>query len=168
VRQVEPEAPATPTQQNLVFETFLWGGHFHMVPNDFIFPVTINVKTMWGLWYYGNKDTKIQPYRFIKGKLDLQIIKDRAALSKAKYVFSQLEIITRELNLLPHGATLVSLPTPQSDAIFDEVFPTLMQKVYINIEGKRIGEISYIRVYDLIKTKEKNNVMQNEIDPQDD
>jgi len=46
------------------FKRFTWkaDNKFHMVPEDFKFP-NIDVKTMWGLWHFGNTWKGIQLYR---------------------------------------------------------------------------------------------------------
>lgn len=49
--------------QNNIFRTWMWGGKIRIVPEDFIFPST-DVKTVWRLWYYGNADLSIHPYRY--------------------------------------------------------------------------------------------------------
>jgi hypothetical protein len=82
------------------------------------------------LWYFGNIDEKIQPYRFIKPIVDLGVKSDRVAFSKAKFVVNAVQKFARDnqIVLIDIGSTVNSLTKIQSDDLFQIAFPRLMTK----------------------------------------
>jgi len=138
------------------FSTFHWNGQLHMVPAGFRFPLTVNLKVIWDLWFYGNKDMRIQPYRFIKAASDLEIKSDRAAFSKAKFVINRVIQNAQQSNLVGTGVnSICQLPKVSGDEVFNKAFVNCMQAILNNgdMEKSRIGELSYIRVYDILNKK---------------
>jgi hypothetical protein len=139
------------------FTTWCWGGMFHMIPEDFRFPITMNVKTLWDLWHYGNLERQIRPYKLIRGKNDLVEKVDCAAFSKARLVMEKIEEIAISLRLVGiHNETadISNLDKLECDLIFEKAFPSLLQQIR-KVEPKRAGEYSYITVYDMIKSQTK-------------
>ena len=43
--------------------------NIHTVPLGWEFPVRVNVKKMWNLWYFGDKSTGIRPYPIFKARV---------------------------------------------------------------------------------------------------
>ena len=63
-----------------------------MVPQDFTFPST-NVATMWSLWYFGNRELRIYPYKRLADghHNDLKTPVEKVNLSRSKTVMKALE-----------------------------------------------------------------------------
>jgi hypothetical protein len=63
---------------------FIWAdGSMRRAPEDWIFP-SINCKTMWDMWYKGDRSKEIGPFRFLTQK----DIKDK----KTRYSCQELEV----------------------------------------------------------------------------
>jgi hypothetical protein len=60
---------------------FQWGGRFHPVPENFIFP-TCDLQKLWDLWYFGLPSENIQGLRKLK-TFDLKTASQKTLLSKA-------------------------------------------------------------------------------------
>jgi hypothetical protein len=145
--------PARTTETNSAFSTFHWNGQLHMVPQGFRFPMNISVKIIWDLWFYGNQDIHVQPYRFMKPTYDLEVRSDRSAYSKAKYVILHIAKYAQDNNLIQAPATSISqLAKERSDEIFQEAFANCMRSIN-EIDGSRISELSYFRIYDILNKK---------------
>ncbi|KAF1781343.1 hypothetical protein GQ600_16283 [Phytophthora cactorum] len=56
------------------WRTWQWGdGQLsHAVPKGWEFPAHTSVKQMWNLWFFGNKDTGIRPYKLLSKQHDIQ------------------------------------------------------------------------------------------------
>ncbi|KAH9094685.1 hypothetical protein LEN26_018176 [Aphanomyces euteiches] len=70
------------------YEIFHWGGGLHKLPQDFSFP-SVDVLTVWKLWWRGNNAKKILPYRQIKS-VDVSTRKQRNVLCGWKFIMDKL------------------------------------------------------------------------------
>jgi hypothetical protein len=111
--------------------------------SGFRFPITISTKLIWDLWYFGNIDEKIQPYRFIKPIVDLGVKSDRVAFSKAKFVVNAVQKYARDnqIVLIDIGSTVNSLTKIQSDDLFQIAFPRLMITFVPRIEEVKLSDL---------------------------
>lgn len=130
------------------FDSYTWGGHIHPVPANFRLPVN-NVKTMWDLWLSGDKSKKIAPYRFITGK-DL-VRSDHGSLSKLRFLMN--ELVGRDPTLIKN---LADLKPSDRDKEFEVKYLSICSKLYPTkskeeLDAMRIGERSYITIYELLK-----------------
>jgi len=82
------------------FETWHWGEKFHMVPQGFKLPLGLKVKAIWDLWYFGDKNAKIQPYKFLMGRNDLTLETDRVLLSKITFAMKVMNNIAVTMNFI--------------------------------------------------------------------
>jgi hypothetical protein len=74
------------------FDRWDWGGKMRrVVPPGFTLP-TSNVKQLWELWYYGDKNKRIGPYKKIPAD-DLVRAVDKVGLTRLKSVMMHLEQI---------------------------------------------------------------------------
>jgi hypothetical protein len=135
------------------FLTFTWNGRLHPVPEGFRFPITVDVKTLWELWWYGDKPKRIRPYRHIKS-FDLVGNKDVSAFCKAKKVINSIEAIGRRKGVFS-GTSLGEMSKVDNDRGFSVSFVHLLEVLG---RGKSVGEgeLSYITLYDLIQKKTHN------------
>ena len=87
---------------------------------------------------------------------DFAVKSDRSAFSKAKLVIHYILKQAREMNLIGEGVSDITqqLTKIQSDEIFQKAFVGCMSHLLNeSMESTRISDLSYIRVYDIIKKK---------------
>jgi hypothetical protein len=140
------------------FETWHRGEKFHMVPQGFKLPLGLKVKAIWDLWYFGDKNAKIQPYKFLMGRNDLTLETDRVLLSKITFAMKVMNNIAVTMNFISVTTNISSLTKIASDELFEKTFIETIRKIYgdtAQVENKRIGGIAIITLYNLIK-KHKN------------
>ncbi len=70
------------------YSLFNWGGKFHRVPEDFDFP-QCNAPLAFQLWFLGNPNNKIPPYRMLEPS-DMSTLKKRKRLSDWTYLMKAL------------------------------------------------------------------------------
>jgi hypothetical protein len=149
-QQTETNTNATSLNENN-FSVWTWGGLMHMVPEGFRLPIGGKVKMFWDLWYYGDADSKIQPYKFLKGMIDLTHKPDRTLLSKISYVMKSLRKLAITKELLTLTTNITQLSKKESDEVFERIYLDANRQIYSNIETKRIGELSLITFYNQLK-----------------
>ena len=132
---VAPAEPPNEVREDQPFQNFIWGNAIRFVPADFIFPST-TVKRLWFLWYYGDRNTRIRPYRYLaQGHTDdLRTLKERVLLSKTKAVMEGLEeILFRSGKVgLRRAHHIMNLTLNESSTLFDEAFDVLLHQLYGN------------------------------------
>jgi hypothetical protein len=136
------EPPSTPASAS-AFETFTWGGRLHPVPQGFKFPVTLDVKTLWELWWYGDTSNGIRPYHHIKG-FDLQGSSNLTAFCKAKKVLKRIESLARQ-NGCVHISHLTEISKVDDDRAFSVSYVKLLE--YLGrTNNSAEEELSYITI----------------------
>lgn len=132
---VAPADPPNEVREDQPFQNFIWGNAIRLVPPYFIFPST-TVKRLWFLWYYGDRNTRIRPYRYLaQGHTDdLRTLKERVLLSKTKAVMEGLEeILFRSGKVGQRRAHhIMNLTLNESSILFDEAFDVLLHQLYGN------------------------------------
>jgi len=97
-REARPEECASLlTNQNVhqIFDRWDWGGRMRRcVPENFTFKRD-HTKRMWDLWHFGDRASRIGPYKNIKGR-DLKSKSDIVSLSRLSQVISKLEMYCRQ------------------------------------------------------------------------
>ena len=131
---------------------FDWGdgkiGHF--VPKDWRFPERLSVKAMWDLWFCGNQDIGIRPYRLINHSIDL-VQEDKMKVTRVRKVVGFMEKIITELESMPRGTTSISnISMVDNDRTFDEAFVIMIQRVYNGKKVDRVEGKSYGTLYNKI------------------
>jgi hypothetical protein len=146
-----------------VFQTFDWSkdGQMgnHPIPKNFRFPTNSDVKTMWDLWLYGDKTTKIQPYRFIQPVRDFVDNHAKKPISQSKKVINE---IATEIFKLPNSPIkswndLIQAPQTITDRQFEIGFTNLINKINTGNHHRRIGELCVGTVYNSIRAWIKSN-----------
>jgi hypothetical protein len=153
---INPNQHTIPSQENTPepeFLTFTWGGRLHPVPEGFRFPTTVDVKTLWELWWYGDKPKRIRPFRHIKS-FDLTESRDNSAFCKAKKVIHSLESIGRRQGVFS-GNSLSDMNKIENDRGFSHSYVRLLEFIGRGRQPAE-GELSYITVYDLLQKKSRN------------
>jgi hypothetical protein len=134
------------------FGLYNWGGKFHLIPEGFRFPSkNVNLKVIRDLWWFGNQNLRIPPYRNIGKDLDNN---DKSAYSKAKFVIHHLEVIY--LNFRNSDRNLSNLSMKELDDAFKVVYPLFIKQIYPNKVQEQFdllhkSDCSNITLYDLAK-----------------
>ena len=105
-----------------------WPGDLrpHGVPKGFKFP-SLDVKTMWGLWFFGKEP--IRPYRFIDSKYDLPRQACKVNLSRCRKIMSRLV----EIAIAADPALITNadhINSENSSRVFDYAYPILLDELY--------------------------------------
>jgi hypothetical protein len=129
------------------FITWSWGGRFHMVPEGFTLPNN-NIRDIFNLWYYGNINLKIQPYRFLRST-DLINHAQSVLLTRINKVMNELESIAKDI--AADGIRISDITDRERvNVLFEQSFHVLMERIDRADSNHRIGDLSVARVYDLI------------------
>lgn len=126
------------------------------VPDEFVFPVG-DVRSIWDLWWHGNYEQRIGPYKFLQGT-DFRDNVSKVNLSKARGVMKALITKAGEMSASPTPS--ISMTYVESDAYFASAFLGLMQEV-MHSDGenimspldRRINHMCYLTLYDLIRIR---------------
>jgi hypothetical protein len=154
--QVNNQSDAqTNNAPNVIVHTWSWGGRFHPVPEDFRFPKT-DCRKLWDLWWDGNTLKGYGPYRELRS-FDLPIAADQQILSRAKLVMCKLI----ENSGQDRQRDIKSLPIRERDDCFESAFMSVHRMIFPDavmtlIDKRRIGDVSFITLYDLIRKASKN------------
>lgn len=109
-------------------------------------------RNIWDLWWLGNPRERYAPYRQID-QVDLANKKDHSYLSKAKFVIEKLvEVCPGALST----AQLSKKNASELDEVFATVYGLMCELLYPSktvemLDRKRIGDRSYVTVYDHMK-----------------
>ena len=106
---VTSEASRRPSYKVVGSDSILhcWGGRFRRVPTDFVFP-KCHVSRIWSLWWLGNKERNIPPYRFLQPS-DMPNKNLRKRLSDVKFLMTSIEDLAREKGLLNQEPTVSTI-----------------------------------------------------------
>ena len=131
------------------YRTFVWGGQYHRVPEDFKFPKT-NIKLMWDLWWMGKESERISPFRRLRSD-DLTGY-DKALFSKVKSVMEVLRNDKEE-------AEIRNMSIVERDAHFETALPVLTVRAFghNNMEVSNIGKLQVSSIYDLMARRDNAN-----------
>ncbi|ETI29894.1 hypothetical protein F443_22988, partial [Phytophthora nicotianae P1569] len=61
------------SEQQPEWQSWSWndGKLLHAVPKNWEFPARVNAKAIWNLWFFGDRDSKIRPYRLLNKQHDI-------------------------------------------------------------------------------------------------
>jgi len=134
----------------------------HFVPPNWNFPRGITLKALWDLWFFGNADENIRPYRLINKEFDVKV-NDKMHYSRAIKTISFTESLISEYRdpvtnakLLANNQRIHTLSNTDSDKIFDIVYQHMMILLYGTTTGRE-EELTYGGLYNLITKKNINN-----------
>ena len=96
----------------------------------FQFPLGIDVKTLWYLWYFGNNALRVGPYKRLheKHRDDLRTKMERLYICKANKLMKEMENIA-----VQRGHSISDLRVTSADTrnmIYDDVYSSLMESLY--------------------------------------
>lgn len=140
-------------RQEEKFNWFTWGGRMRMIPDNFVFP-TVNVKTMWNLWFYGNESKKIQPYKYlVKNIQDLEKKTERTNVHRVNKVMTALVDIAIKFQLVDENVDISALSVERSNEIFNICFAELLKICYGDKGHSRAHDIQCNTIAHLLYTK---------------
>jgi hypothetical protein len=143
-----------------------WGGSMgRLVPEGYRLP-HLNIKLMWGLWYFGQKlaDSRTYPFRKLDSasarsfKGDFSYNGSSYELSKYIFLMKTLAKIAVDLKLVAVASDLNSLTRIESDLIFDRIYKVLIEAIYVNGE-MRPGEGTLRTIAE--KASSKRHLLEN-------
>ncbi|KAF1782451.1 hypothetical protein GQ600_15013 [Phytophthora cactorum] len=98
----------------------------HAVTKGWEFPAHTSVKQMWNLWFFGNKDTGIRPYKLLSKQHDIQP-NHQMRHSRVQKATQHIVDIVHGAGVLPEGVTNISsMQLAAGDKVFDAVFKTML------------------------------------------
>ncbi|KAH9157947.1 hypothetical protein AeRB84_000266 [Aphanomyces euteiches] len=144
---------------NLEWKAWCWNDGLiaHCVPENWEFPVLLTVKSMWNLWFYGNKTSGIRPYRCIT-KRDLSH-QYHMRHTRTSIVMKSLIDIAVERSLISDGpkraANAISdLSIAMSDKLFEAAYSVLINRLYPSSNPSREEHLTCGTIYNrLVKFK---------------
>ena len=104
---------------------------------------------MWDLWFFGDQDTGIRPYRLISKVHDIQKM-HYMRYTRAKSIIHFIGDIVTELNLLTDGTRLTNMSMAASDRVFSTAFDTAIARLYGEKSTRRAEQVSYGRLYNVL------------------
>lgn len=110
------------SQPTSSLQLFLRNGKESMVPEGWKLPMNSDIKNIWHLWYFGHRQDRIRPYRYLRC-YDFSLRVERVHLSKIKRVITEIGKSARESGVLGEGVEIESLDERQSSDLFDAVLP---------------------------------------------
>jgi hypothetical protein len=136
------DVPLTVSDEVYAGEFHLWSDNdrSRRVPYNFSWP-TQPAFVMWDLWFFGDKEERICPYRWISGRDDLRSIGCRSYRSRTGKIMQQLVDIAISEELI-EGAADITIQNGSD--IFDIAYPLLIDMLY--------GEKTPTRPEDIIIT----------------
>ena len=121
------------------------------------------MKELYNLWYKGVRLTRTAPYSGLSA-VDMSTSVWRIRLSKAKEVMKVLTAEAIKLGLITRGRDLYSKSYSDFDKIYESSFVSRAKCITgetdeIGLDRRGVGNIGYLRFYDLIKepTRKKRN-----------
>jgi hypothetical protein len=129
---------------------FTWGNRLHPVPEDFVFPrVGVTARTLWDLWYDGDKNERYLPYRKFRG-FDINK-KYGPSFCKARKVMDRLLLCSDPVTI---EADVAKMEINNRDKLFEKLYYNLFHKLYPNesneaLDRRRIGDLTYLTVFDM-------------------
>jgi hypothetical protein len=144
--QPPPPLPAMMTQ----FQTWIWKGSLHPVPQSFKFP-KCSVHALWDLWWAGNAMERLMPYCTLQTS-DLDHKNDNQLLSKAKYVMHKLLESFDDSNF--RDKALQQLSEEERGRLLERSYVAIFRELYpsegtTDMELEKISDLSYVTLYDL-------------------
>ena len=144
---------------------------------DFTFP-KCSVSLLWDLWYFGKPATRDAPFRKltamnIRSGSQKEILTQKTYLSKGKAVLKRIGEAAVGAQLVSRESDLLSMGYVESRSLFNNVFLDLVKSVHEVdqdelIDRLRIGEITYLRFYDVLTKPNRKKRQRQVVDDADD
>ena len=139
----------------------IYAGEFHLwsdndrsrrVPKAFVWP-TMTTFVMWDLWFFGDKEARICPYRRISGRDDLTNNQCRSYKSRTGKVICALVDIAVEMGVIEGEDSITLL---NGTSVFDFAFPILIETLYAPDIPTRPEDIVVTTLYNRMKRYHEN------------
>ncbi|ETV76575.1 hypothetical protein H257_09574 [Aphanomyces astaci] len=131
--------------QPLVYEPFHWGGKFHKLPQNFVFP-SVDAATAWKLWWRGNIREKVLPYR----KIDTQDLATRAA----RNMFYEWKFVLEKLTdhfVSVSGRNMALNPSEQEVSTSFDTARGLFDQFCGETSAKRVRRDGQLKITTLVR-----------------
>lgn len=152
---IELIPPLRCDQMNLLDDIYVhhWGGRYHCIPEDYVIP-TVNCKSLWDLWFWGNKKLQIKALHYIDPKVDFKSRKDRGKFSKAKIVIQK---IIEKSGETQSDISLLSMN--EADLCFERGFKEAI--AYDETSKRRYSELIFTTTYSILMELEKSQAKKS-------
>lgn len=142
------------------WKTWNWndGQILHFVPPDWRFPKGTTVKKLWDLWYYGDRNAGIRPYRLINRRLDIKK-EDSMMYSRAT------RVMTHVYNLVPTDnegvpVKVQDLLLTDADTLFERTYNLFLDVIYCGkVDRTRKHELNYSTAYQLLCDNDTEGIL---------
>lgn len=124
--------------ENGQFERWMYGGNFHAVPQGFRL-LSINCKTLYDFWNFGDRSRRIRPFRRFK-QGDLSDKYDQKRLIKARKIMTEIESRAVVEGLWPCDQSIRSLGAASANRIYQSGYDKLLTTIE---EGKHRRQMQF-------------------------
>ena len=146
-------------------------------PEDFTFP-KCSVSLLWDFWYFGKPASRDAPFRKltamnIRSGSQKEILIQKTYLSKGKAVLKRIGEAAVGAQLVSRESDLISLGYAESRSLFNNVFLDLVKSIHQVdqdelIDRLRVGEITYLRFYDVLTKPNRKKRQRQPVGDDDD
>jgi hypothetical protein len=128
----------------------------HFVPPEWEFPARITTKTLWDLWWFGDKNSGIRPYCLLTGSDIKRVRTNKMRRSRAKVTMSFFIDVGIELKLLNSRTERIkSISLCESDALYAKLYAEVLKKLRGGDIPSREEAICYGTIYTWIRDFKK-------------
>ena len=105
-----------------------WPGSqvIHTVPFGFLWP-SYTANTMWNLWFLGDANRRIQPFKLINPKFDLTTLLCKSNRGRTKRILKKLIELAIAGNMISNERDITEM---NMQSIYDYSYPLLLQTLY--------------------------------------
>lgn len=149
---ISSSGPSGSTEDESWWKVWNWndGTMAHFVPPNWRFPTGITVKSLWDLWYHGDRSVGIRPFKLLKKNVEV-CKQDDMKYSRAVIVLKVMEKIMSENN---KSTNVTRLTLQESDVLFHDTYKQLLQRMYtVAAESDKLtrkDEVAYGTAYKLL------------------
>ena len=150
----------TSTLGSSQWKTWDWNDNklAHFVPKGWTFPDKIPLKAIWDLWYFGNADIGIRPYKLINSSVDLISSVQRMKFSRAKKVIKFVEDIIFDKNPnLSRSEGVSKWTMEKNDTLFEAAYSACIHIFYPVSSPVRAIDVCYGTLYNRMTRSKRNN-----------
>jgi len=138
---------------NTNFDLFCWNGKYHTIPQDFKLP-NGNVKTLWNLYHFGDKQKRISPYKTIIPMYDFESRKEKQKFSELSLVMKEVD---KQIESLEDNSLNINDVLKLDITTRDNIFANAYEKINFGDNNKkRLSDISYATANKKLKQVKKN------------
>ena len=149
-----------------IWKTWDWNDGLicHHVPPGWRFPDGLTTKTLWDLWWFGERSTGIRPYCKLKKHIDIPK-EQHMQYTRAKKVMEYLNKLFVQMNALQGNSDIQSISIAESDRVFEKIHEKAIEELYAGTKESRVEEISYGRMYNVLckfNQKQRGQINNNQ------